>query len=338
MTSARFPVVGFLAIILAVLACNAPSGAVTQPATGGREEPTAVIQLTPKATTHSLPSVTQLATEEPLPAGATPTVATLSPDCTLDSDFVADVTIPDRTPMKPGSTFTKTWRLRNSGTCPWDGSFQFTQITGGMLIADPGTVPMPDVPPGDEVDISMTLTLSSGAPIGTEQTARFQMRAPDGRLFGTKPYALVAVSSGSGSGASISGTVWADHCTHEVDYHSEGCVPSDVHGYQADGIWNHGEPPIGGVLVTLRSGNCSGGVVATDITDASGPSEGMYSFANLAAGTYCVAIDALDPTNEKVLIPGGWTYPANGTAETIVTIQANQYLAGVNFGWDYQFD
>ena len=30
--------------------------------------------------------------------------------------FVADVTIPDNTNMKPGQSFTKTWRVRNNGT------------------------------------------------------------------------------------------------------------------------------------------------------------------------------------------------------------------------------
>ncbi len=37
------------------------------------------------------------------------------------STFVADVTIPDGTLMKPYQLFEKTWRIRNSGTVLWKG-------------------------------------------------------------------------------------------------------------------------------------------------------------------------------------------------------------------------
>jgi hypothetical protein len=128
----------------------------------------------------------------------TPAFATLSPDCKPDSDFVSDITIPDRTPIEANSVFVKTWRLRNSGDCPWNSAFQFVQIGGGMLSATPNSITLPDVPVGGEVDISMTLTLSSAAPVGSEQTARFQIRAPDGSLFGTKPFVKVLVIAESG--------------------------------------------------------------------------------------------------------------------------------------------
>lgn len=31
--------------------------------------------------------------------------------------YVNDVSIPDNTPMTPGQTFTKTWKIKNNGTC-----------------------------------------------------------------------------------------------------------------------------------------------------------------------------------------------------------------------------
>ena len=34
--------------------------------------------------------------------------------------FVADVTIADGSYIAPGSTFTKTWRIRNNGTTTWN--------------------------------------------------------------------------------------------------------------------------------------------------------------------------------------------------------------------------
>src|SRR5512140_3570859 len=43
----------------------------------------------------------------PTPAGA----------CTDKASFVEDVTIPDYTHLDPRETFTKTWRIKNVGTC-----------------------------------------------------------------------------------------------------------------------------------------------------------------------------------------------------------------------------
>ena len=34
--------------------------------------------------------------------------------------FVADVTIPDGLPVDPGVALSKTWRLKNIGTCWWN--------------------------------------------------------------------------------------------------------------------------------------------------------------------------------------------------------------------------
>ena len=35
------------------------------------------------------------------------------------AQFIADVTVPDGTNYAPGTTFKKTWRLKNIGTCAW---------------------------------------------------------------------------------------------------------------------------------------------------------------------------------------------------------------------------
>ena len=39
------------------------------------------------------------------------------------AQFVADVTVPDGTTYAPGAAFTKTWRLKNIGTCTWSTSY-----------------------------------------------------------------------------------------------------------------------------------------------------------------------------------------------------------------------
>lgn len=53
--------------------------------------------------------------------------------CASDSEFVRDVNVPDGTHFAPGTPFTKTWRIRNSGSCPWDASYQLNFVSGERM-------------------------------------------------------------------------------------------------------------------------------------------------------------------------------------------------------------
>lgn len=75
------------------------------------------------------------------------------------SEFVADVTIPDGTVMRPGHSFVKTWRVRNSGVVPWIDR-RLGRIGPPLAHGLPRSVPsvpIPDTPPGQEVDISVPM-------------------------------------------------------------------------------------------------------------------------------------------------------------------------------------
>jgi len=133
---------------------------------------------------------------------------------------------------------------------------------------------------------------------------------------------------------SIVGKVWHDLCKvpyETVDVPPEGCVKLPDGSLVANGLLEAGEPGIEGVVVMLGSGACPSTGLATATADA----DGLYTFSGLDAGTYCVSSDALDATNEKILIPGGWTNPAGGSVT--VTLGAGEERLDVNFGWDYQF-
>lgn len=134
---------------------------------------------------------------------------------------------------------------------------------------------------------------------------------------------------------SIGGQVWHDLC--KVPYETvatppEGCVMLPSGGLVANGLLEGGEPGLEGVEVALGSGACPSTGLAMVNTDVNG----MYTFAGLSAGTYCVSIDFLGAINEAILIPGSWTYPNEDGAAT-VTIGAGENKLDVNFGWDYQF-
>jgi hypothetical protein len=77
-----------------------------------------------------------------------------------DSRFIADVTIPDGTTVRANQTFVKTWEIQNSGLIPWRGRFLTRQgLLGGQgLCMSPAQVPVPYTAPGQDVDISVTLT------------------------------------------------------------------------------------------------------------------------------------------------------------------------------------
>ena len=104
-----------------------------------------------------------------LPAGpaATPTM-TSTPrgflprpeNCTDEAVLLEDVTIPDGTLLAPGEAFTKTWRLMNIGTCPWDAGYSLIFLTGERMSA-PDSVPLTITLPGESLDISVDLIAPS---------------------------------------------------------------------------------------------------------------------------------------------------------------------------------
>jgi photosystem II stability/assembly factor-like uncharacterized protein len=72
--------------------------------------------------------------------------------------FVSDLTAPDGTAFAPGTVFTKTWRLKNIGTCTWSTAFHLIWV-GGDAIGGPASMLLPvNVAPGRMLDISVKLT------------------------------------------------------------------------------------------------------------------------------------------------------------------------------------
>lgn len=121
------------------------------------ETPTATITptITLRPTTTTTPTQNIVFTLTPTPPSTT-TGDDNSSDCDRAS-FVEDVTIPDGTEMTPGQTFTKTWRLENSGTCPWTTDYS-VQFLNGIEMGGK-TAPLDSVvEPGETVDLSIDFT------------------------------------------------------------------------------------------------------------------------------------------------------------------------------------
>jgi Ig-like domain from next to BRCA1 gene len=98
-----------------------------------------------------------------IPAAALPSGASAAQVCTDRAQFIADVTVPDGTRYDPGATFTKTWKLRNSGTCTWTTSYTMV-FDSGTQMGSTASVAMPsNVAPGQDVSLSVNMTAPNAA-------------------------------------------------------------------------------------------------------------------------------------------------------------------------------
>ncbi len=158
------------------------------------------------------------------------------------------------------------------------------------------------------------------------------------------PFDFPIPGGGPGGGTSsepsswIDGHVWHDLCAvpyASTDIVPPGCIAVPGGGFEANGIFEGGEPGLEGVTVDLGAGPCPSTGLATTTTD----SGGHYMFGPLAAGAYCVSINPLSEANISVLIPGSFTFPVRGceTGEYEITLGDADIRRENNFGWDFQF-
>lgn len=134
-------------------------------------------------------------TPEPTPAPtlslptdpAVPTAAPLqtpAPSGSCDQAAFVDETIPDGSQFPPGTTFTKTWTLRNAGSCTWNADYDVVFSSGDRMNA-PDVLPLAkeSIPPGS----SVTITIPFTSPLdGGSYRADFKLRNADGVLFSFK--------------------------------------------------------------------------------------------------------------------------------------------------------
>lgn len=187
-----FPLSGITLLLLISLGCNLSGSEETEGEVGATE--TRWAEETSAALTR-----TAAPTEPPAPDFSTPTptsdstatpeaTATLQPTNTSTqipcdrAAFVEDVTIPDGTKLGPGATFTKTWRLRNTGSCAWDSTYDLVFVSsdsmGGQAAVQLTTS---NVAPGQTVEASIQLTAPSSS--GTYR-GNYKLRNGSGGIFG----------------------------------------------------------------------------------------------------------------------------------------------------------
>jgi len=116
--------------------------------------------------------------------------------------FVNDVTIPDNTPMTPGQTFTKTWKVFNSGSCAWDVGFKFAS-TGGDAMGGVTVTLTASVASGAQTEISVPMT--APAKTGTIR-GNWRMSTAGGQYFGNEVYVVIVVGGSTSTNTSAAPT------------------------------------------------------------------------------------------------------------------------------------
>ncbi len=133
------------------------------------EAPTAVIVLSPSRKAETV-SQTMLTTQE------------LCDQATAGVPL--DLTYPDDTRLRPSERFTKTWRLVNTGTCPWTSAYSIEWFSGDFYPIVPSQPLENDVLPGESVDISVEMESPQTPGI---YTSYWIIKNGEGELFGIGP-------------------------------------------------------------------------------------------------------------------------------------------------------
>jgi len=231
---------------------------------------------------------------QPTDGISTAPTATTTAGCTDAATFVADVTIPDGSQVQPGVTFVKTWRLKNSGSCKWDGRYKLVFAGNNTLGSLANSFDLDvTVAPGELVDLSVTLVAPTNP--GSYQ-GDWKLQNPQGQSFGmganhTNSFWVKIVVPGTQSG-SISGFVWQDK-DNDNTLDANEMLPN--------------------ITVTLATGGQCGTVVSSVNSDGNG----RFTFTNLAANAYCLfGSDGTTTVSQSNIVLG-----------------QNQHLTNVNVTW-----
>ena len=103
----------------------------------------------------------------------------MDPDPCNHALFISE-TVGDGTDFDPNDNFTKTWRLKNDGTCTWNTNYKLVFVDGDQMSGPANKNLTQSVAPGEQVDISVDLK----AP-GSEGTYKgfWKVADDDGQYF-----------------------------------------------------------------------------------------------------------------------------------------------------------
>jgi hypothetical protein len=182
-------ILAVVVLLIAQLACNVPANSETPQAfatlnglyTASALTLEAASTQTSFSATPGLPLPTATlngsvtATNTPIPQAPVPVSR-----CDA-AKFISDVTFPDGSLIARSSTFTKIWRIQNTGTCTWTTSYALVFISGDPMNGPAAAALTRNVNPGEYVEIPVTLTAPNK---DGNYTGYWKLRNASGVLFG----------------------------------------------------------------------------------------------------------------------------------------------------------
>lgn len=175
-------------------------------------EPTATEMPTKTITPTEPPAETASPSVSPTSSSTVSVDATQTNICD-NAIFVSDITIPDGTEMVTGTTFTKTWQVRNTGTCTWDTEYAIVFVNGDRMEGKSPTQLERTVAPGETIDISLSLVAPS-----VEETylGYWQIRNASKETFGQMFYVQIIVFEGTATVTPTSTATPTETATEET--------------------------------------------------------------------------------------------------------------------------
>jgi len=169
--------------------------------------PTATAAGTPTATATflALPTASPtLFTNPSIPttsSGSTSGGASGAVGCN-NSAFITDVSYADNTVVTPGQAIKKTWKLQNTGSCPWTPTYKVTFVSGNAMggVTTPIGITVGAGASGD-VTVDMTAPNTAGEVKGT-----WILTNDSGQNFGSTFYVLVKVGTAATGTTTVTAT------------------------------------------------------------------------------------------------------------------------------------
>ena len=177
------------------------------------------------APTATIPPPTATQSYTPTPTrvqSATPTIATPRSDiCTDKAEFIKDVTIAEGSVYSPSAAITKTWRVRNVGTCAWTPQYALIWV-GGDAMSAPTEIPLTTyVDPGNTIDLSVPI--SAPAQDGQYQ-GQWLIRSADASRFGVgknadQPLVVKITVSQTAADLNLGTPTWTDTFKNSANWY-----------------------------------------------------------------------------------------------------------------------
>jgi hypothetical protein len=108
-----------------------------------------------------------------------PTITVNPTPC--NASHMTGETIPDGSSYDKGDPFTKTWTLRNDGSCTWTTDYRFVFIEGDRMDADASIHLPTEIDPGEKYTFNVDMVAPDE---NGEFTGVWRMKAPNGDTFG----------------------------------------------------------------------------------------------------------------------------------------------------------